>query len=563
MAKKKMTGQEYLANTLKEKRITHLFYQEYALNRLINNLEADYGVKPILGHSELAVGYMADGYARVSGKPGVCFSQSIGACNLAAGLHDAWLGNSPVIAMTGCKPSWLQQRNSYQESNHTAHFSGVTKYNVPLLDDQEFPHLIRQCFREVTTGNPRPAHIELSGVGGEVWEAAVMEEPFVTEEAHRFYPAFRPAADQTNVEKASRLIEQAERPVIVSGRGVFYSDNENILTALAEKCDAPVVTTPDGKTTIDEDHMLWAGIVGGYGMDCANKAVANADLVIYIGTQISDQTTMDFTVPARTTQIVQIDIEGSQIGKNFPNTLGLCGDAKTVMKQILVETQETKHASWTERVAGWVSGVAKLQADLEARDMKGCNTARLCKEIGDTLPDNAIVVSDTGWSAVWSVGSIRMKSSQKYVRAAGSLGWSVPASIGAKCAEPDRPVFCFCGDGAYFYHLQEIDTAVKYGINTITIINNNALYAQCVDCIDEFFDPATEQHKIDKERELSTLGPVNFTKIAKAFGAAAIRVEKDEDIAPAIETAMKADKPAVIEVITDWTARPLDPVIKA
>lgn len=562
MANIKMTGQEYLANILKENGVTHLFYQEYALNRLINNLEKEYNVKPILGHSELAVGYMADGYARASGKPGVCFSQSIGACNLAAGLHDAWLGNSPVIAMTGCKPSSLQQRNSYQESNHTAHFSGVTKYNVPLLDDQEFPHLIRQCFREVTTGNPRPAHIELSGVGGEVWEAAELAEEFVTEEAYRAYPAYRPSADPEKVAKAAERIEQAKKPVIVSGRGVFYSDDENILTKLAETFGIPVVTTPDGKTTMDEDHRLWAGIVGGYGMDCANKVVAQADLVIYIGSQISDQTTMDFSIPQRSTAIIQIDIEGAQLGKNYPNTCGLCGDAKTVMQQLLRQVKTTEKTEWTKLVAAWVKSTAGLQANSEQKKTEGCNTARLCREIGDALPNNAILVSDTGWSAVWSVGSIRMKSSQKYIRAAGSLGWSVPASIGAKCAQPDRPVFCFCGDGAYFYHLQEIDTAVKYGIKTITILNNNSLYAQCVDCIDEFFDPQTERDKIEQEKKLSTLGPVNFTKIAKEFGAMAIRVERDEEIKPAISQAMKADKPVVIEVVTDWKARPLDPVIK-
>lgn len=560
MSNTKMTGQEYLANTLKENGTTHLFYQEYALNRLINDLEEKYGVKPILGHSELAVGYMADGYARVSGKPGVCFSQSIGACNLAASLHDAWLGNSPVIAMTGCKPSELQVRNSYQESNHTAHFSGVTKFNAPLLGEKEFPHLIRQCFREVTTGSPRPAHIELAGVGGEVWEAALMEEDFIAEEAYSAYPAHRPAADASTVKKAAAMITEAKKPVIVSGRGVFYSDDENILTKLAEKAQIPVVTTPDGKTTIDEAHKLWTGIVGGYGMVCANKAVTEADLVIYIGSMVSDQTTMEFTVPPKDRNILQIDIDGAQIGKNYPNTFGLMGDAKTVMLQLLEEIEEIDREAWCAYTAGLVAETAGKQQASEAKTMdEGCNTAKLCKVLGDNLPEDAVVVADTGWSAVWSAGSVRMKSSQRYIRAAGSLGWSVPAAIGAKCALPDRPVVCFCGDGAFFYHLQEIETAAKYGINTITILNNNALYAQCVDCIDEFFDPETEQHKIDKERQLSTLGPVNFTKVVQEFGAMAIRVEKDADIEPAIQKALKADRPVVIEVVTDWKTRPLDP----
>ncbi|MCQ4636970.1 thiamine pyrophosphate-binding protein [Anaerovorax odorimutans] len=557
---KKMTGQEYLANVLRENQVSHLFYQEYALNRLINNLEEDYGVKPILGHSELAVGYMADGYARVSGKPGVCFSQSIGACNLAASIHDAWLGNSPVIAMTGCKESSLQVRNAYQESNHTAHFSGVTKFNVPLLEDGEFPRLIRQCFREVTTGNPRPAHIELSGVGGDKWEAAEMNYDFAVDEKYTNYPAHRTLACEEDVKKAAAMIDGAEKPVIVAGRGVFYSDHKNILTQLAEKGDIPVVTTPDGKTAMDENHKLWAGIVGGYGMVCANLTVSKADLVIYIGSQVSDQTTMNFTIPKDGTDIIQIDIEGSQIGKNYTNTYGLVGDAMSVMEQLLEAIHEKKREAWTAETRVLVNEVAVKQTESEKLNLDGCNTARLCRELSKIMPDDAILVSDTGWSAVWTAGSVPMKQTQKYIRAAGSLGWSVPASIGAKCAEPERPVFCFCGDGAYFYHLQEIDTAVKYGINTITILNNNSLYAQCVDCVPEFFDPETEPEKIEKEKQMDTLGPVNFTKIAKEFGAMAIRVEKDEDIAPALKKAMQADRPVVIEVVTDWKARPLDPV---
>ena len=560
MKNKNLTGQEYLSSLLRDMKTTHLFYQEYALNRLINNLEKDYGVKPVLAHSELAVGYMADGYARSSGRPGVCFCQSIGAANLAASLHDAWLGNSPVVSMTGCKQGDLQQRNAYQESNHTSHFSGVTKYNVPLLDEQQVPHLLRQSFREATTGCPRPTHIELPGVGGEVWEAAEMNEEYFFDETFGKYPAYRPSGNKKDLEKAVALINKAEKPVIVSGRGVFYSDDENVLTKLAEKASIPVVTTPDGKTTIDETHSLWAGIVGSYGMVCANKTVAEADLVIYLGSQVSDQTTFDYTMPAKKTQVVQVDIDGSQIGKNYPNTAGVVGDSKMIMLQLLDAVEKVDRSAWLKEVRNNVANTLEKQKELENQRMpSACNPARLCKELTDALPDDAVLFSDTGWSAVWTSGSVRVKTTQKYIRAAGSLGWSFPASLGGKCANPDRPVFCFLGDGGFFYHTMELETAVRNNINTITILNNNWMYAQCVDCVDEFFDPETEKHKIEREKELASFTPVNFAKIAEELGAVGIRVEKDEDIAPAIQKAMTLDKPVLIEVITQWSARPLDP----
>lgn len=560
MEKKNYTGQKYLSLFLKDMGVSHIFYQEYSLNRFINSIEKEYGVKPILAHTELAVGYMADGYARSSGKPGICFCQSIGAANLAASMHDAWLGNSPVITMTGCKQGNLQQRNAYQESNHTAHFSGVTKYNVPLLDEQQFPHLIRQSFREATTGSPRPTHIELMGVGGEIWEAAEMQEEYFYDKTYSKYPAYRPEGNKEEVRKAASLINKAERPLIVSGRGVFYSDNENVLTKLAERASIPVITTPDGKTTIDNTHFLWAGVVGGYGMACANKAIENADLIIYIGSQVSDQTTFDYTLPSRKVQILQIDIEGNQIGKNYYNTIGVVGDAKTVMLQLLPLVFERDRSNWLEMVTGYVAKTLQEQKELEGRKMPGgCNPARLCKELNIALPKDAILFSDTGWSAVWTSGSIRTKIGQKYIRAAGSLGWSFPASLGAKCANPNRPVICFIGDGGFYYHAMEIETAVRNNLKTITIVNNNKMYAQCVDCVDEFFDPIKDRQKIDKQKQLASFSSVNFARLAEVLGAKGIRVEKDDEIAFALENAFQSDVPVLIEVMTDWSARPLDP----
>ncbi len=554
----KLTGSEYIAETLKANEVTHVFYEELAFY-FTTKIMAPYGIKNVLAHSEEAAGYMADGYARTTGKPGVCMSQAIGSANLAASVHDAWLGNTPVIALTGFKPNCGLQKNGYQESDHRALFSGVTKYNQATYDAQQLPHLLRQCFRETTTGKPRPAHLDVIGYAGEVAEKAEMNDPFVPETAFSKYPAMRPSAEQETVLRAAKAIDSAKKPVIVAGRGAIISDRTGeALYTLASKGDIPVATTLDGKTIIDENDPLWAGVVGGYGMDCANKTTASADLVIYIGSMVSDQTTLNFTAPQCDKQIIQIDIDGSELGKNYPNTIGLLGDARTVMLQLTEVIAASDRPAWRKEVREYVDSTLAKQREISDSDACPIQTPRLLRELSNLLPDDAIVVSDTGYSAIWSCSMLRMKPSQKYTRAAGSLGWAFPASLGAKCGNPDRPVICFVGDGAFYYHLSELETAIRYGINTVTIINNNSRLNQCIPYAGEAY--TNDEKEYDIYKKTVAFMPTDFVAIAEAFGAMGIKVTKAEDIAPAIKKGLAANKPVVIEVVTDCMSKgPLSP----
>lgn len=553
-----INGKDYMSCLFRDYGIDHVFYMEAILVSTMLDLEEKYGVKPILAHSELAAGYMADGYARASQKPGVCFSQSIGAANLAASLHDAWLGNSPVIALTGYKLHSLQYRNAYQESDHKAHFSGVTKFNAMTYDAKEFPHILKQCFREVTTGTPQPAHLDILGVEGVETEDAIIDEPYVAEPRYGSFPAYRPSADEKDVAEAAAAINKSKKPVIVAGRGAKYSDKDGKLVELARKADIPIVTTPDAKTIIDETDDLWGGIVGNYGMDSANRTVKESDLVIYVGSMVSDQTTLEYTVPPIETKVIQIDINGAQIGKNYGNCIGLQGDALRVIEQLDKKVEKKSRTNWRTEVHNYVMNSLQKMSDLSKKEtIEGINTAYLCNEISKVLPDDAIIVSDTGWSAVWTSTAVRMKASQDYFRAAGSLGWGLPASMGVKCANPDKPVICFMGDGGSLYYFTEFETAVRNGINTVTIINNNTMYAQCIE-----FNPKASPERMEQERKLVTFPTVNFTKAAESFGAFAVRVEKPEDIKPAIQKALASGKPALVEVMTDWKIMPLSPFEK-
>ncbi len=550
----KLKGYEYIGETLKANGTTHVFYEELAFFYSTKEMRK-YGITPVLAHSEEAAGYMADGYARASNKIGVCMSQSIGAANLAASVHDAWLGNTPVLAMTGFKQDNAYQKGGYQESNHRAHFSGVTKYNETTYDAQQLPFLLSQAIREATTGKPRPVHLDVIGYAGEVAEKAEMNANFVPEPGFASIPAFRPAADPEAVKKAAEMINAAERPVFVAGRGALISDPDGkVLYEMATKADVPVCTTPDGKTIISEYDPLWGGVVGGYGMACANHITTDSDLVVYIGSMVSDQTTLAFTAPPLDRQIIHIDIDGRELGKNYKNTFGLQGDARTVMEQLLPLIEKKDRKDWRDKAA---ADLAKSLKELD--DMSGetvpVQTGRLCQEISKALPDDAIVVADTGWSATWADVAIRMKDTQKYMRAAGSLGWSFPASIGAKCACPDRPVFNFSGDGAFYYHLSELESSVRNGIKVIVILNNNSHFNQCIPYVSEAYEDDPEGFEVYAEKV--KFEPTDFVGIAKSFGADGEKVTDSADIGKAIERAMASDVSYVINVITDPSCAPI------
>jgi acetolactate synthase-1/2/3 large subunit len=550
-----MYGYEYIARFFKEYGLTHYFYIEAMLRIAAKEMGAA-GIHGILAHSENAAGYMADGYARVTGKPGVCMAQSIGAANLAGGIYDAFLACSPVIAITGKKRPPFQYKNSYQEADHRLLYEGITKFNAEYTNEQQLPFLLRQCYRAAVTGKPRPVHLDLPNRMGRIAEMAEIKEPLYVEEIYKKFPAYRSAASEKLIASAVIAIKKSERPVIVAGRGASVSGAGPEIHGLAKKADIPVVTSPDGKTLINEYDSLWAGIVGDYGMDCANKTVARADLVIFIGTQTADQTTLNWTIPLPTVKTIQIDIDPSELGKNYPNCVGLLGDAKTVCAQLVQAVEDAKRPAWRQEAVSFVKVTLDEYQKLQVSDGAPIHPARLCNEISKALPDNAILFADTGFSAVWTATMLRMKSSQRYFRAAGSLGWAFPASLGAKCALLDIPVFCFAGDAAFFYHLSEMETALRYGIKTVTFINNNQILGQSSGGIKAVYkdDPS-------KAAARYQFLDLNLSKIAQDFGFAGIRVEKPGDIAGAITNAVQLDKPVIVEVMTDKNAT-VQPALK-
>jgi acetolactate synthase-1/2/3 large subunit len=553
-----MSGGRFIAETLKGYGVTHVFYVDAILRRTMVDLE-ELGIRRVITHSEKAAAYMADGYARVSRRVGVCMAQSVGAANLAAGLQDAYLGLSPVLALTGKKPPLFLHRNAYQEIDHSPLFAAVTKYNVDVVALAQLPYLLRQAFREATSGAPGPVHLDLLGHNGRALEAALFpagSPPPTVEEDFVCYPAFRPIPDDAAIERAARLITTAQRPVIVAGGGVQRSGAEGEVLALAEKLSIPVATSVNGKATLLTDHPLNVGVVGSYSDRCANQVVAEADLVIYIGSHTGDQVTHNWTVPALGTPIIQIDIDPAEIGRSYAGAIGVVGDAKSAVAKLnkAIDRRSTNKA-WLQRTRQLVTAWREECEILRQSDALPIRPERLCKEVSDFLPENAILVSDTGYSSIWTATMVKLTHpGQSYLRAAGSLGWAFPAALGAKCAAPDRPVICFTGDGGFWYHFAELETAVRYGIHTITVVNNNNGLAQGITDIHNVYG-----NRAGNPGELYRFQPVSFARIAAEMGCLGIRVEEAGQIADALHKALAADRPALVEVMTGIEYRAPEP----
>ena len=546
-----MNGARFIAETFKGYGVTHVFYVDAMLRMAMVDLE-ELGIRRVVTHSEKAAAYMADGYARVSGRAGVCMSQSVGAANLAAGLQDAYLASTPIIALTGKKPPFWQYRNSYQEINHWPIFNAVTKYNAEVVTPEQLPQLLRQAFREAVSGKPGPVHLDMVGREARELEISSISASVRTDERFVHNPPFRPAPDADAVEAARQAIESAQHPIIVAGGGVRISSAGAEIIELAEKCQIPVATSVDGKGSIPENHPLSVGVAGNYSAWCANKAVCEADLVIYVGSATGDQTTNNWKVPAIGTTIVQIDINPAELGRNYPNTIGILGDAKVTLQHLIAALKPSGgNKDWLGRTRQLVADWRKETDPLRFSSETPIRPERICKELTDALPDNGIMVTDTGYSAIWAATMLHItKPTQTFIRAAGSLGWGFPASLGAKCAAPNRQVICFTGDGGFWYHFGELETALRHQINTVTVVNNNNGFSQGIDDVRNIYgdrpgDP-TELYRFEK---------ISFAQIARDIGCFGIRVEKPEEIAPAIRQALAADAPAVVEVMTDFSAR--------
>ena len=549
----RMTGNRFIAETLAGYGVDHVFFVPAGTYKMLAAMEG-LGIRRILAHAEKAAAYMADGYARASGRPGVVMAQaSPGANNLAAGLGDPYVGASPVIALTTARAPEERYRHAYQELDQMPFFGPVTKFSASVDRVDRIPDLLRQAFREVTTGTPRPAHLDILTDAAD--EEADLE--VVVEDVFRRLPAFRPEPDAASVAAAATALAAAERPVIVAGGGVIASEAWTELVELAEKRSIPVATSLNGKGAIAADHPLSVGTCGLYSRSSANRVVGSADLVLFVGSQTGGQVTNNWTVPPVGTPVIQIDVEPQELGRNYPNTLGLLGDARITLRRLIDALRPGAPAEqWLSETCMAVEGYRADTAEHRVSDAVPIRPERVIREMEAVLPEDTLLVSDTGHSGIWTGAMMDLdRSGRTYVRAAGSLGWGLPAAIGAKCAVPDRPVVCFTGDGGFWYHFGELETAVRYGIDTVTVVNNNSSMNQETKGIEMAYDGDPPGY------ELMTFNDVDFARLAEDLGCFGARVEEPGQLRPALEAALACGRPAVVDVVTDRTVLPPPPLV--
>ena len=549
----KMTGAQALADMLQGYGVTHVFMVPAVLRRTFAEMERRTSIRRLHVHGEKAAAYMADGYARASGRPGVCMAQVVGALNLAAGLRDAWLAHSPVIAFTGGRDARTKFRKVYQEVDDVPSFEPVTKWNATVDAVERVPDMVRQAFRAAVSGAPGPVHLQFRGNEGQVDQEELDVEALV-EAQFASVPPFRPEPDAASVKAALAWLERAERPVIVAGGGVRASGAAAELVALAEKLQVPVATSLNAKDAIPGAHPLSVGVVGSYSRESANRTVAAADLVCFVGTEAGGMTTHFWAVPPAGVAAIQIDIDPEALGRNYPLKAAVNGDAKVTLARMAAQADASTAArrkAWIAKVRGICDEYAQKYRALLNSDAVPIRPERMCGELSKHVPDDAIVVVDTGHAGMWMGGMFDVRGPrQSYMRSAGHLGWAFPAGLGAKCACPDRPVVTFTGDAGLWYHIAEIESAVRWGINAVTVVNNNGSGNQSK----RGFDRAYGGEQTQKARELWTFNAMNFARLAEDMGALGIRVEKPSELATALARAIEAKRPAVIDVATDIEA---------
>jgi len=528
----RMSGAQVLADMLQGYGVTHVFMVPAVLRRTFAEMERRTSIHRIHTHGEKSAAYMADGYARACGRPGVCMAQVVGALNLAAGLRDAWLAHSPVIALTGGRDARSKFRKVYQEVDDVPAFEPVTKFNATVDAVERFPDMIRQAFRVATSGAPGPVHLQFRGNEGQIDQDEADMEP-LWEPGFARVPAFRPEPEPERVRQVLELLHNAQRPVFVAGGGVRASGASRELVALAEALGIPVATSLNAKDAIPAAHPLSVGVVGSYSRESANRVVAGADLVCFIGTEAGGMTTHAWKVPPVGTPAVQIDIDAEMLGRNYPLAGAILGDARATLARLLEQADPASAA----RRRDWVASAQSICREWYARyspllesDAVPIRPERLCRELSQHLPDDALVLVDTGHAGMWMGGMYDLRAGQGYLRSAGHLGWAFPAGLGAKCALPGRPVVAFTGDAGFWYHIGELETAVRWRMNSVTVVNNNGGGNQSKRGFDRVYGGV----QTEKARELWTYTKTNFARIAEDIGAVGLRVERPADLAPAL-----------------------------
>ncbi|MEX0785721.1 MAG: biosynthetic-type acetolactate synthase large subunit [Dehalococcoidia bacterium] len=529
----KKTGAQIVMECLAREGVEYIFgYPGGANLPLYDTLPQYPQIRHILVRHEQAAAHAADAYARISGKAGVCWATSgPGATNLVTGIANAWMDSVPLVCITGAVVSWLIGRDGFQEADITGITVPITKQSYLVLDINELAGTMREAFHIATTGRPGPVLVDIP-------------RDLQQQEAEFHYPekiemrSYRPVTKghPGQIKKAAQLIAEAERPLILAGHGVVISRAYDELRELAERAHIPVICTLLGLGGFPGSHELFMGMPGMHGMYWNNIAIGEADLVMGIGMRFDDRVTGRLKDFAPNAKIIHIDIDPAEIGKNVKTTVPIVGDVKQVLKQLNPLVENARHDAWYNHI----QEIRRDHPSITIPNVQKVLPQYVIKSIYDMSGPDAYYVTGVGQHQMWAAQFFWGDNPGSFVTSGGlgTMGFEIPAAIGAQFAKPKSLVWSICGDGGFQMTLQELATIVEYELPIkFAIINNNHL---------GMVRQWQHMYYEDNLQSVRLFQP-DFIKLAEAFGMAGMRVKEKADVGPAIEKAIQHPGPVVID----------------
>lgn len=512
-------------------------------------------IRPITVRDERSGAHMADGYARVAFGPAICTAiQGPGSTNLVTGIAEAFVSCVPVIAIASAVDSSLIGKNSIQELDQVRLFEPITKWVTRIDDPDRLPELVRKAFRIATTGKPGPVVLNIPP---DTLERETDADMFVELE-YNHVPGIRVGPNPERIREAAKLLVEAERPGMVAGGGVLQSGAWNEVKELAELLAMPVATTMMGKGTIPETHYLSVGVMGTYTSgrigrgSVANKVIQESDVVMLVGTRTDQIDTTNWSVPTPQSKIIHIDIDPTEIGRNYRTSVEILGDAKLSLA-LLIETIKTRIAKGVgksskqerlEEIHSMLDNWRSIIGPETHSETMPINPQRLVEELRDFVDSETILAADASYSSMWALSHLDAPTTGRVFvspRGLGGIGAGFPMSLGAKLAAPEKRVVCMVGDGGFAYAYHELETAARYKIAVVTVVLNN----QCL-----AFQKHYERFLYGKSVECDFLD-VDYGQLARTLRCHGARVERPSEIRDTLKVAFDSGQPSVVDVVID------------
>lgn len=529
----RMVGAQALVECLKAEGVEYVFGHPGGAVLHLYDALYDSGLKTILCRHEQAAAHMADGYARATGRPGVCLATSgPGATNLVTGLATAFMDSIPLVAITGNVPRGLIGRDAFQEADITGITLPITKHNFLVRSARQLPHAIRAAFHIATTGRPGPVLVDIPK------DVGVEELDFVypqTVHLPGYKPTYKGHARQ--IAAAAKAIARAERPLLYVGGGAIAAGAYGEVQALAEKCDLPVTMTLMGLGAFPGNHPQSLGMLGMHGAAYANYAIQNCDVLIAVGARFDDRVTgaLDTFAP-KVEQIIHIDIDPAEIGKNVAVHIPIVGDCRHVLSALLDKVPPKQHPDWWAQIDEWRSEYP-LRYRSSDNELK---PQAVCEAVYEVTRGDAIVVTDVGQHQMWAAQYCKVHYPRHFISSGGlgTMGFGLPAGLGAKLARPDKAVFVIAGDGSFQMNIQELATAAEHDIPVKVAILNNEFLGMVRQWQQFFYDGRYSS---------SHMKSPDFVTIAQSYGVKAMRVTEPSEVKAALNEALAYDGPVVMD----------------